>query len=122
MGAPRNRWIVLGLVIAALLAFAALTGATSLQPYAAWLTAWSIVTFAAYAIDKRQARRHGWRIPEVALHGLALVGGSIGGWIGLLGLRHKTRHPLFPLVLAVALTTQIVIGSMVVPVGSSVLR
>ncbi len=120
MGAPRNRWIVLGLVIAPLLAFAALTGATSLQPYIAWLTAWSIVTFAAYAIDKRQARRHGWRIPEVALHGLALVGGSIGGWIGLLGLRHKTRHPLFPLVLAVALTTQIVIGFMVVHLGSRV--
>ena len=122
MGAPRNRWIVLGLVIAALLAFAALLGTTSLQPYGAWLTAWSIVTFAAYAIDKRQARRHGWRIAEVALHGLALVGGSIGGWIGLLGLRHKTRHPLFSLVLAIALTAQIVLGSMVVPVGSSVLR
>jgi uncharacterized membrane protein YsdA (DUF1294 family) len=25
-------------------------------------------------------------------------------------LRHKTRHPVFPLVLAVALTVQIVIG------------
>ena len=111
MGAPRNRWIVLGLVIAALLAFAALTGATSLQPYIAWLTAWSMVTFAAYAIDKRQARRHGWRIPEVVLHGLVLVGGSIGGWLGLLGLHHKTRHPLFPLLLAVALIAQIVIGS-----------
>ena len=121
MGAPRNRRIVLALVIAALLAFAALTGATSLQPYGAWLMAWSTVTFTAYAIDKRQARRHGWRIPEVALLGLALAGGSIGGWIGLLGLRHKTRHPIFPLVLAVALTAQVVIGSVVMHLGSSVL-
>ena len=111
MGAPRNRRIVVALVIAAILAFAALTRVSGLQPYIAWLTAWSMVTFAAYAIDKRQARRHGWRIPEVALHGLALVGGSIGGWLGLLGLHHKTRHPLFPLLLAVALTAQIVIGS-----------
>lgn len=110
MGAARNRPIVVALVIAALLAFAALNGATSLQPYVAWLTAWSVVAFAAYAIDKRQARRRGWRIPEVALHGLALAGGSIGGWIGLLGLRHKTRHPIFPLVLAVALTAQIALG------------
>ena len=122
MGAPRNRRIVVTLVIAALLAFAVLTGATSLQPYIAWLTAWSVVTLAAYAIDKRQARRHGWRIPEVALHGLSLAGGSIGGWIGLLGLRHKTRHPLFLLVLAVALTAQIAIGSSVVHFGSSVAR
>ena len=111
MGAPRNRRIVVALVIAAILAFAVLTRVTCLQPYIAWLTAWSMVTFAAYAIDKRQARRHGWRIPEVALHGLALVGGSIGGWLGLLGLHQKTRHPLFPLLLAVALTAQIVIGS-----------
>ncbi len=55
-------------------------------------------------------RRHGWRIPEVALHGLVLAGGSIGGWIGLLGWRHKTRHPIFPLVLAVARTAQIALG------------
>ncbi len=105
-----GRPIVVALVVAALLVFAALIGATSLQPYVAWLAAWSMVTFAAYAIDKRQARRRGRRIPEVALHGLAVAGGSIGGWIGLLGWRHKTRHPIFPLVLAVALTAQIALG------------
>ncbi len=37
-------------------------------------------------------------------------GGAIGGWVGLLALHHKTRHPIFPLVLAVALTVQVAIG------------
>jgi len=106
----RNRSIVAALAVAALLAFAGLLLVSSLPAYLAWLTAWSAVTFAAYAIDKSQARRGGWRIPEIALHGLAVAGGAAGGWLGMLALRHKTRHPAFPLVLAVALTVQVVIG------------
>ena len=106
----RNRPVVIGLVAAALGTFAVLAVIFRVSPYVAWLAAWSVVTFVAYAIDKAQARRGGWRIPEAALHGLAIAGGAIGGWVGLLMLRHKTRHPVFPLVLAVALTVQIVIG------------
>jgi len=106
----RNRPIVIGLVAAALGTFAVLAFVLRVNPYVAWLAAWSIVTFVGYAIDKAQARRGGWRIPEVVLHGLAIAGGAIGGWAGLLVLRHKTRHPVFPLILAVALTVQIVIG------------
>ena len=106
----RNRPVVIGLVAAALGTFAVLAVIFRVSPYVAWLASWSVVTFVAYAIDKAQARRGGWRIPEAALHGLAIAGGAIGGWVGLLMLRHKTRHPVFPLVLAVALTVQIVIG------------
>ena len=106
----RNRPVVIGLAAAALGTFAVLALVLSVSLYVAWLAAWSVVTFAAYAIDKAQARRGGWRIPEMALHALAIAGGAIGGWVGLLVLRHKTRHPIFPLILAVALTTQLVIG------------
>ena len=106
----RNRPVLIGLVAAALALFVVLALVLGVRAYLAWLTAWSVVTFAAYAIDKTQARRGGWRIPELVLHALAIVGGAIGGWVGLLGLHHKTRHPVFPLVLAVALIVQIVIG------------
>jgi uncharacterized membrane protein YsdA (DUF1294 family) len=106
----RNRPIVVGLVAAAMALFAVFVLALSIGPYPAWLAGWSVVTFAAYAIDKGRARRGGWRIPEVVLHGLAIAGGALGGWVGLLALHHKTRHPVFPLVLAVALTVQVVIG------------
>jgi uncharacterized membrane protein YsdA (DUF1294 family) len=106
---PRNRPIVLGLVVAALLLFAFISVIGDVRPYPAWLLAWSVATFAAYAIDKAQARRGGWRIPELALHGMALAGGAIGGWFGLLGLHHKTRHPIFPLILGAALVAEAVV-------------
>lgn len=107
---PRYRATLGVLAAAALAGFAILATATGIAPYIAWLGAWSVATFAAYGIDKAQARRGSWRLPENGLHALAIVGGAIGGWVGLLGLRHKTRHPAFPLVLAVALTAQLVIG------------
>jgi uncharacterized membrane protein YsdA (DUF1294 family) len=106
---PRNRPIVLALVATALVLFALAAIVGGVRPYPAWLLAWSVATFAAYAIDKAQARRGGWRIPELALHGMALAGGAIGGWFGLLALHHKTRHPAFPLVLGLALVAQAVV-------------
>ena len=45
-----------------------------------------VVSFAAYAIDKRRARRGRRRVRERTLHVLD----GAGGWIGGL-LRHKTR-------------------------------
>ena len=106
----RDRPTVIAFVVLAIGLVAVLVLAFSIRPYVAWLAAWSVVTFIAYAIDKAQARRGGWRIPEIVLHGLAIAGGAIGGWVGLLALHHKTRHPVFPLVLAIALTVQIVLG------------
>ncbi|HAP15064.1 MAG TPA: DUF1294 domain-containing protein, partial [Lactococcus sp.] len=28
------------------------------------LTVWNIIVFAVYAVDKRRAQRHAWRVPE----------------------------------------------------------
>jgi len=107
---PRYRATLAILVVAAVAGFAILVAIGQIQPYVAWLATWSAATFVAYAIDKSQARRGSWRLPENGLHGLAMAGGAIGGWVGMLGLHHKTRHPMFPVVLAIALTAQVVIG------------
>lgn len=93
---------------------AALAGALllhlALQPllswhwYATWLVSASLVALALYAFDKLQAQRGGervLRVPEVVLLGVALVGGFAGAWIGLLVIRHKTRHQVFWTVLIV---------------------
>ncbi len=51
----------------------------------------SVVTFAAYARDKRAARAGDWRTREGTLLLLAAIGGSPGALIGQNVLRHKRR-------------------------------
>lgn len=68
--------------------------------YVAWVLACSVTTFAFYGYDKAMAKVGGMRVPEVVLHGLALVGGFAGGWLGMFAFRHKLRHPSFFVVLA----------------------
>ena len=69
---------------------------------AGWLVAINVVTFAAYARDKRAARRGTWRTRERTLLVLLLAGGFVGGWLGMVVLRHKTRHASFRIVGSVA--------------------
>ena len=67
---------------------------------AAWLISVNLTTFGYYAYDKSQARAQpqGERIPELVLHGLAGLGGTLGAYIGMVVLRHKTIKPAFRIV------------------------
>lgn len=51
----------------------------------------SVVTFAAFCLDKRRAVRHEYRISESVLLGLSLAGGAVGGIVAMRLVRHKTR-------------------------------
>ncbi len=62
-----------------------------------WIALMSAVTFAATALDKFRARSGRWRIPEVRLLGLALIGGSPGLLLAMLLFRHKTAKASFRL-------------------------
>lgn len=55
----------------------------------------SLADFWLMGVDKRRARRERRRIPERVLLGLALLGGSLGGVLGMKLFRHKTRHWYF---------------------------
>ena len=70
-----------------------------------YLVAINIVTFFMYGIDKwrstsgsllptgrKKAKNSKWRIRETALLGLAVLGGSIGAWLGMMVWHHKTQH------------------------------
>jgi len=53
------------------------------------------LSFVAYAIDKRAARRRRRRTPESTLHTLAICGGWPGAIVAQETLRHKTHKPAF---------------------------
>ena len=68
-----------------------------------YLAAVNAVTFFMYGIDKWKAKKARRRISEATLLGLAVIGGSIGAWIGIKIWHHKTLHKKFrygvPLIL-----------------------
>jgi uncharacterized membrane protein YsdA (DUF1294 family) len=70
-----------------------------------WLVAANVIAFGYYGFDKGQARRAGSRVPELVLHGLAVLGGSGGAYAGMRTFRHKTVKAgfrvLFWLIVAV---------------------
>lgn len=55
----------------------------------------NIITFLVYGVDKLKAKKGWWRIPEATLLMLAVIGGSIGAWCGIMVFRHKTKHLKF---------------------------
>ena len=55
----------------------------------------NVVTFFMYGIDKWKAKKSKWRIRETALLSLAVLGGSIGAWLGMKVWHHKTQHKKF---------------------------
>ena len=61
----------------------------------AYIVGLGLITFLIYGYDKLQARRGGRRVSERTLLLLALAGGALGGWAGMLIWRHKTRHASF---------------------------
>lgn len=71
----------------------------------------NIVGISVMGIDKAKAIRHVWRIPEKALFGVSLLGGSVGTWAGMYLFRHKTRHWYFVVGMPLILAMQIMIGT-----------
>ena len=60
-----------------------------------YLAVINVVTFFMYGIDKWKAKKSKWRIRDPALLGLAVLGGSIGAWLGMKVWHHKTQHKKF---------------------------
>jgi uncharacterized membrane protein YsdA (DUF1294 family) len=67
----------------------------------------NIVTFLVYGIDKWKAKQGSWRISEVSLLILAVIGGCIGALLGMKIWHHKTMHKKFKYGLPMILLAQI---------------
>lgn len=60
-----------------------------------YFTVLSLMAFFMMLIDKKQAKRRGQRIPERNLWSVAIFGGGIGAYAGMMAFRHKTKHTNF---------------------------
>ena len=72
-----------------------------------YLLAINAVAFIVYGIDKYKAKKAKWRISEATLLLLAVVGGSIGAWMGMKVWHHKTMHKKFKYGIPAILMIQI---------------
>lgn len=66
----------------------------------------NMAAFIMYGIDKNRAKKHKWRIPEVQLLGVAVMGGGAGASIGMSIFRHKTRHTRFKIIVPLCFVIQ----------------
>ena len=69
----------------------------------------NILTFFVYGIDKWRAKKGSWRISEATLLLLAVIGGSIGAWLGMKVWHHKTMHKKFKYGIPAILIIQIIL-------------
>lgn len=71
----------------------------------------NVVAFFMYGIDKWKAKKDKWRTSEATLLWLAVIGGSIGAWMGMKMWHHKTLHKKFryglPLIIIMQITVVI---------------
>ena len=72
-----------------------------------YLIAINVVTFFMYGIDKWKAKRSKWRISEATLLGMAVIGGSIGAWLGMRMWHHKTMHKKFQFGIPLIIVAQV---------------
>lgn len=69
----------------------------------------NVLGFAFFGIDKYKAIYNRWRIAEKALFGIALIGGSLGSFIGMKVFQHKKSVARFYIGIPVILIIQLLI-------------
>lgn len=76
----------------------------------AYLLGMNAAAYILMAVDKTNAIRKARRIPEAVLLLIAALGGSLGEWLGMAGLHHKTKHKKFLILVPVFLFVHIALG------------
>ncbi|MCA1063646.1 DUF1294 domain-containing protein [Rossellomorea sp. AcN35-11] len=55
----------------------------------------NLIGFTVMGKDKKKAQRNEYRMKESTLWQVAILGGSVGAFLGMKVFRHKTKHTLF---------------------------
>ena len=74
-----------------------------------YLTIINALAFLLMLADKRKARKKAWRIPERTLLGVSAIGGSLGAFLAMQLVRHKTKHLKFAIGIPVMLAIHCVL-------------
>ena len=61
----------------------------------------NIITFIIYGIDKYKSIKHKYRISEATLIILAILGGSVGAFFGMITFHHKTKKKKFIILIPI---------------------
>lgn len=77
--------------------------------FAGYVLLINLAGYVAMAYDKRQARKHGSRVPEKRLFLLAFLGGAFGVFAGMRQFRHKTQHLSFKVLVPVAMVWSVIL-------------
>ena len=75
-----------------------------------YLLAVNITSFLLYGIDKYKAKKGRWRISEATLLLMAVIGGSIGAWVGMRIWHHKTMHKKFEYGIPIIIILQVALA------------
>lgn len=75
----------------------------------AYLFIINAVGFVFMLVDKKNAQKGRWRIPEAVLLGVAAAFGAGGIWMGMNFFHHKTRHRNFYLGVPVLFFFELVV-------------
>ena len=75
-----------------------------------YLLAVNITSFLLYGIDKYKAKKGRWRISEATLLLMAVIGGSIGAWVGMRIWHHKTMHKKFKYGIPIIIILQVALA------------
>ena len=69
----------------------------------------NVLAYFIYGIDKGKAKFHKWRIPEMILLNLSLIGGVFGSIMGMNLFHHKTKKILFKIVNTICFIIYVII-------------
>lgn len=75
--------------------------------YAA-VTAWNLILFIMYGIDKFKARHQRWRISEFMLIAPAYIFASFGAMLGMIVFNHKTSKTKFRILIPLAFVFNVI--------------
>ena len=73
-----------------------------------YLVSINLLALVLFGLDKSKAKRGNRRISEKALLGISLIGGAIGGLLGMLAFRHKTKKLSFKVLFGIVLLLNLI--------------